>query len=90
MGFGRYHYRYPSGHKGDMCRVGFSPRAAHLVLYVGGFLDYEALLAELGKHRRSKAYLYLNKLAGVDLGVLEEIIRRTYAATKDVDHGVVY
>jgi hypothetical protein len=89
VGFGRHHYCYPSGHEGDMCRVGFSPRSAHLVLYVGGFPDDEALLAKLGKHKRSKACLHLNKLADVDLGVLEEITRRTYAATKDIDHGLV-
>lgn len=86
IGFGRYHYRYASGHEGDMCRVGFSPRSANLVLYVGGFSDYEALLARLGKHKRSKACLYLNRLADVDLGVLEEITRRSYAATEDIDH----
>ena len=86
VGFGSYHYRYASGHEGDMCRVGFSPRSANLVLYVGGFPEYEALLAKLGKYKRSKACLYLNKLADVDLAVLEEIARRTYAATEDVDH----
>lgn len=85
VGFGQYHYRYDSGHEGDMCRVGFSPRSANLVLYVGGFPEYEALLARLGKHKRSKACLYLNKLADVDLDVLGEIIRRTYAATQDAD-----
>lgn len=85
VGFGRYHYRYASGHEGDMCRVGFSPRSANLVLYVGGFPEYEALLAKLGKHKRSKACLYLNRLADVDPAVLEEIARRTYAATEDVD-----
>jgi hypothetical protein len=89
VGFGRYHYRYASGHEGDMCRVGFSPRAAKLVLYVGGFPDYEALLARLGKHTRSKACLYLAKLADVDLAVLEEIVRRTYAAAGDIDDGPV-
>ena len=86
VGFGRYHYRYASGHEGDMCRVGFSPRSANLVLYVGGFPEYEALLAKLGKHKRSKACLYLGKLADVDLGVLEEIARRTYEATEDGDY----
>lgn len=85
VGFGRYHYRYNSGHEADMCRVAFSPRSANLVLYVGGFPEYEALLARLGKHRRSKACLYLNKLADVDLAVLEEIVRRTYEATEDSD-----
>ena len=87
VGFGSYHYRYASGHEGDMCRVGFSPRAAKLVLYVGGFPEYEALLAKLGKHTRSKACLYLTTLADVDLAVLEEIARRSFAASEDVDNG---
>ncbi len=86
VGFGTYHYRYASGHEGDMCRIGFSPRSANLVLYVGGFPEYEELLARLGKYKRSKACLYLNKLADVDLAVLEEIARRTFAATEDTDH----
>jgi len=85
IGFGAYHYRYASGHEGDMCRVGFSPRSANLVFYVGGFPQYEKLLEKLGKHKRSKACLYLNKLADVDLNVLEEIIRRSFKATEGVD-----
>ena len=89
VGFGSYHYRYASGHEGDTCRVGFSPRSANLVLYVGGFPDYEALLARLGKHTRSKACLYLTKLADVDLGVLEEIAQQSYAAAQDIDLGPV-
>ena len=87
VGFGTYHYRYASGHEGDMPRVGFSPRSANLVLYVGGFPGYEAVLARLGKHKRSTACLYLNKLADVDLSVLEEIVRRTWKASGDVDGG---
>ena len=89
VGFGRYHYRYASGHEGDMCRVGFSPRSANLVLYVGGFPEYEELLAKLGKHKTSKVCLYINKLADVDQGVLEEIVRRSYAATEGADHCTV-
>ena len=85
VGFGSYHYRYASGHEGDMCRVGFSPRSANLALYVGGFPEYDALLAGLGKHKRSKACLYLARLADIDLAVLEEIIRRSHAATKDAE-----
>ena len=83
IGFGSYHYRYASGHEGDACRVGFSPRAANLVLYVGGFEEYESLLGRLGKHKTSKACLYVNKLADVDTGVLEEIVRRSDAAAED-------
>jgi hypothetical protein len=87
VGFGSCHYRYASGHEGDMPRVGFSPRSANLVLYVGGFPGYEALLGKLGKHKSSKACLYLNRLADVDPAVLEEIVRRTYEAAVDVEGG---
>lgn len=85
VGFGSYHYRYATGHEGDACRVGFSPRSANLTLYVGGFPEYDELLAQLGKHKRSKACLYINKLADIDHAVLEEIVRRSYVATGDYD-----
>ena len=81
IGFGSYHYKYASGHEGDTFRVGFSPRAANLVFYVGDFPEYEALLTRLGKHKRGKGCLYLNKLADVDTVVLEEIIRHSFAST---------
>jgi hypothetical protein len=86
IGFGAYHYRYASGHEGDMCRVGFSPRSANLVLYVGGFPGFEELLGKLGKYKRSKACLYVNKLADVDLAVLEEIVRHSFEATEGAEH----
>lgn len=85
VGFGSYNYRYASGHEGDMCRVGFSPRATNLVLYVGGFPDDDALLARLGKHKCSAACLYLTRLADVDGTVLEDIVKRACAATARVD-----
>jgi hypothetical protein len=76
VGFGSYHYKYDSGHEGDMCRIGFSPRKAELVLYVlDGAGDQSAQLARLGKHRHGKACLYIKKLADVDMAVLEELVR---------------
>ena len=80
IGFGAYHYRYASGHEGDTCRVGFSPRSANLVFYVGNFPEYAALLERLGKHKSGKGCLYVNKLADVDLDVLEEIVQRSFDA----------
>jgi len=75
IGFGTYHYEYESGHEGDMCRLGFSPRKAELVLYVlTGAAEQEAQLARLGKHRSGKACLYIKKLSDVDEAVLEEMI----------------
>ena len=79
IGFGRYHYRYDSGHEGIACRLGFSPRKAQLVLYVLTETEGEAeLLARLGKHKIGKCCLYINKLADVDMGVLETLTRRAW------------
>ncbi len=78
IGYGAYHYRYASGHEGDAARIGFSPRKGQHVLYLMGCYgergaETEALIARLGKHKMSKACLYVNKLADVDLAVLEEL-----------------
>lgn len=82
IGFGSYHYRYASGHEGDAPRIGFSPRKANLVLYLGGYDGFDADLARLGKHKRSVACVYLNKLADVDPAVLEEIVTRSWEAPR--------
>jgi hypothetical protein len=75
IGFGTCHYRYDSGHEGDMGRIGFSPRKASLVLYVVlGFPRYEALMAKLGKYTTGKSCLYIKKLADVDMDVLEQLM----------------
>ena len=74
VGFGSYHYKYDSGHEGTMCRLGFSPRKAELVLYVlTEAADQDPLLARLGKHKTGKCCLYIRKLADVDEAVLEEL-----------------
>ena len=78
VGFGSYHYKYDSGHEGDSCVVGFSPRKADLTLYLSSeLLGREALLKKLGKHKAGRACVYVKKLADVDLDVLEELIRRS-------------
>ena len=82
VGFGTYHYKYDSGHEGDMCRLGFSPRKAELVLYVlteAGGPEEKALLARLGKHRTGKCCLYIRKLSDVDEEVLEELVAESLA-----------
>jgi hypothetical protein len=80
LGYGSYHYRYASGHEGDAPRVGFSPRKAKHSLYLlgcggeGADARFEEYLARLGKHSRAVACLYVNKLADIDLSVLEEMV----------------
>ncbi len=84
IGFGKYHYVYDSGREGDFLLVGFSPRKANMVLYVLGSLDpTDPLLGKLGKFKRGRACLYINKLDDVDPGVLEKIIKKSYDKTKN-------
>lgn len=76
IGFGSYHYTCDSGHEGDMCRLGFSPRKAELVLYIlNGGPDEAEKLTRLGKHKTGKSCLYIKKLSDVDMAVLEELSR---------------
>ena len=83
IGYGRYHYVYDSGREGDFLATGFSPRKSNLSLYImPGYEDFGDLLDRLGKHKKSKACLYINKLADVDLAVVEELIR---AGIKDLN-----
>jgi hypothetical protein len=75
VGFGSYHYKYDSGHEGDWGRIGFSPRAKELVLYLmGGFPRHQALMDRLGKYKTGKSCLYIKRLSDVDEAVLEELI----------------
>ncbi len=79
IGFGSYHYKYDSGHEGDICAVGFSPRKANLTLYVlGGTPAQDELLQQLGRYKAKGGCLYIKKLSDVNLEILGGIIRRCY------------
>jgi len=77
VGFGSYHYEYASGHEGDICLTGFSPRSTALVLYLGPGIHNPKLAAKLGKHRVGKGCLYINKLDDVDRTVLRRLIEHS-------------
>lgn len=85
IGFGKYHYKSErSKQEGDWPLAAFSPRKQSLTLYVMSELnDYNDLLKDLGKHKTSKACLYINKLADVDIDVLEKLIKRSYLDSKE-------
>jgi hypothetical protein len=78
IGFDKYHYKYESGHEGEICLTGFSPRKQNFSLYVrAGIPGQDDLLKKLGKHKAEKGCLYVKKLEDIDLGVLESLIRRS-------------
>lgn len=80
IGFGQYHYKSQrSSQEGDWPLAAFSPRKQNLTLYImPGFNDYSDLLSKLGKHKTSKGCLYINRLADIDIDVLEKLIKRSY------------
>ena len=87
IGYGEYRTTYASGRNVHGMRAGFSPRKAKHSLYLmGGYCDditavHRAdALARLGKHSTGKSCLYINRLADIDLAVLEQIIAADWAA----------
>ena len=85
IGFGRYHYRYASGHEGDAPRLGFSPRKAQTVLYVmSGFDGQDAMIARIGKVKTSVSCMYVNRLDQIDLGVLREMAVASLAQMREL------
>jgi hypothetical protein len=84
IGFGRYRYTYASGQEGEWPIIGFSPRKNDLTLYLmQGFEQHEELLERLGRHRTSKACLYIRKLEQVDMDALKELIDWSVDAMAD-------
>jgi len=83
VGFDRYAYRYESGRTGEFLRIGFSPRKGKFAIYgTGEVADRPAILARLGKHKADGGCVYVNKLADVDLAVLEELLAAGLAANR--------
>lgn len=84
VGFGQYHYKSQrSSQEGDWMLTGFSPRKQSLTLYIlHGLENQTEILSKLGKHKTGKGCLYINKLADVDMKVLENLIRENYTAMK--------
>lgn len=83
VGFGEYHYVYPSGREGDWMATAFSLRKSGPTLYImPGYENYSDLLEKLGPHTLGKSCLYLKHLADVDQKVLQKLIKAGLADLK--------
>ena len=87
VGFGEYRTTYASGRKVHCQKSGFATRKAkHSLHLMGGYIDKEAgaqrekLLSGLGKHTEGASCLYINKLADVDLDILESVVAADWEA----------
>jgi hypothetical protein len=80
VGFGKYAYRYGSGHSGEAALVGLAVRGKDLVVYVcADSPEQVERLASLGKHRMGRSCLYFKRLADLDVDVLEALVAASVA-----------
>ena len=77
IGFGNVRYKSPkTGREVDWLRIGFSPRKANISLYLTmDVKKHGDALEKLGKHKTGVGCLYINKLADVDIKVLESMMK---------------
>lgn len=78
VGFGERHYQYANGKPGEICKVGFAPRAKSLAFYIPDFPGRAALLDSMGRHKFSGGCLHIAALEAVPLDTLESIVRKAY------------
>lgn len=75
IGFGYQIITSPSGRTVEWFKIGFSPRKANLSLYLtGNTKKYGDYLEKLGKYKTGGGCLYINKLADVDMKVMQDMI----------------
>jgi uncharacterized protein DUF1801 len=83
IGFGNYHYKYESGHEGDMPVAAFSPRSTAIVLYFSEeYEDKIKLLQKLGKHKTGKVCVYIKRLDDINISVLKKMISNSIKDTR--------
>lgn len=84
VGFGRYDYKYESGHGGSMPIAGFSPRKSAISLYVfTGLQEHEHLLDGLGKFKMGKACIYVKKLSDINTDQLKKLMDASIAYLRE-------
>ena len=77
IGFGSYTYHRSNGDEGKFMATGFSPRQSGPTIYImPGYQDYNSLLKKLGPHKLGKSCLYLKNLEGINLIILEKLIKQ--------------
>ena len=84
VGFGVYNYESKTC-AGKWPMIAFAPNKANMSIYImNGFKLYENLIRQLGKCKTSVGCLTINKLADVDINVLEELLRNSYQYMKKI------
>ena len=78
IGFGSYNYIYPTGTKGTWFLTGCSPRKRNMTVYLmPGAESMKDNFEGLGKYKLGKGCLYFNKLADINQGILENLVKKS-------------
>lgn len=77
IGFGKTSYtRKGSNEEIPWFKVGFAVRKTKISVYLTcDISQYQEILEKLGKYKTGKGCLYINKLANIDMSVLERLIK---------------
>jgi uncharacterized protein YdhG (YjbR/CyaY superfamily) len=81
LGYGKFHYKYPSGREGEWMLVAVASNKNYISLYVtpaapdGGYLA-ERYKEQLPKASIGKSCIRFKRLGDVDQDVLERLLRR--------------
>ena len=80
IGYGPFHYKYPSGREGDWYKVGLVANKTGISVYVmagdkGGYLAEQAK-PFLGKAVVGKSCIRFKKLSDLNLFALEELLQK--------------
>lgn len=78
VGFGKHHYEYANGKPGEICKVGFAPRAKSIAIYLPKYPEHATLINKLGKHKYSGGCLHIARLADVQVEVLRRMIKSAF------------
>ncbi|HET7726662.1 MAG TPA: DUF1801 domain-containing protein [Candidatus Limnocylindrales bacterium] len=73
--YGRYRYRYASGRAGEWFCLGIASNKQYISVYAPPTIDLEPLVARLPKANLGRGCIRFKRVADVDLGVLDEVIR---------------
>ena len=91
VGYGPYHYKYPSGREGDWYLLSLSSRKSYITLGTMA-ADEHGYLAEqfapkMGKATCGKSCINFKKLEDIDLKVVTELVKESLKAWKKMGYG---
>jgi peptidoglycan/xylan/chitin deacetylase (PgdA/CDA1 family) len=80
MGYGPYHYKYPSGREGDWFKIGLAANKTGISLYIcmgdtNGYFPEQAK-DRLGKASVGKSCIRFKKLQDINLATVEELLEK--------------